>query len=852
MKLKIISIVLMILATVFIVGGINKVEAATVTSFTIRVSTVDYNTGAKTTNSQYSMEIPGYGVVTTYNMGTVGSDYKTGYTSNGTYTLRQTQRSTGGYAVMSDIKLTISRDSQGRVTNVTSNNSSVNVTWSNGSTVEVNVTIRERKATTTQDTFNASISTSDKSTNATTTGGSYTLTSPSGSSNYYYTIGSTNTRTINWSSDKGTIYTLKQTNPSSGYNRLSDTLIYVYTETDGRIYYASSNNSDVTVSYTSSSISISVKETKSSYQTTFSMTLRTTDKDTSSAISGASYRIKDVWSGAYKYYDIGSSGSVTNSGFYSPSSATTYTFVIEQTKNSTNYNNFGNITLYVTFNSSGVITNAYTNSSNVAVSYTSSSVTITTRETRTTSTQNSFNASISTSDKSTNATTTGGSYTLTSPSGSSNYYYTIGSTNTRTINWSSDKGTTYRLKQTAPSSGYTQFSDTYIYVYTYDTGKIYYASSSNSDVTVSYTESSISITVKETRSTTTPPTPVPGNISFGLTTVNAANGSIVTGGTFVVYPPTGNGVTYTIGSSGSASNTFTPLSAGTYIYTIRQTALSTGCDPVATIELEVTYNSNGLITNVSKKSGSIGGTYNSTSINLQILEIKGNTTNPIVPETSFALSLTTQDYTSGSRTTGAKFTLKAPNGNTLDYDMGTTGSATKSNIAALAAGTHAYTLTQTVNSNGYNKLMDIIINITFDSTGKITNVVAVNADVIINSYSNNSVSITIKERKVENNFSISISTPAYSSGVTFIMQTPTGETKNFVINNGTAKNDFKAPGVGRYTYKIQNAYSVTGSSADMNLYVTFDAAGKITSVSTDSSYISGNYDSSNISVYVTR
>ena len=273
MKIKTIFLLLMMIALIFIVGNINKVEATTVSSFTIRVTTVDYNTGARTTNSQYSMEIPGYGVVTTYNMGTTGTDYKTGYTSSGTYTLRQTQKSSGGYGSMSDITLNVTRDSQGRITNVTSNNSAVLVNWSNSSIVELDVTIRERKATTTQDTFNATISTVDKSTNATTTGGTYTLSSPNGSYNYFYTIGSTNTHTINWSQDKGIIYTLKQTKASNGYGSLANTLIYVYTETDGRISYVTSNNSDVTVSYTSSSISIKVSESKSSYQSSFSMTL---------------------------------------------------------------------------------------------------------------------------------------------------------------------------------------------------------------------------------------------------------------------------------------------------------------------------------------------------------------------------------------------------------------------------------------------------------------------------------------------------------------------------------------------------------------------------------------------------
>lgn len=116
MKLKKLFVTLMIIALTFIayiiLGSTNEVNAATNPSFGIRVYTADYNTAYRTQNSKYSMEIPGYGVVTTYNMGSSGTDYKTGYTSDGTYTLRQTQTSTGGYSKVSDIKLTVSRTSR--------------------------------------------------------------------------------------------------------------------------------------------------------------------------------------------------------------------------------------------------------------------------------------------------------------------------------------------------------------------------------------------------------------------------------------------------------------------------------------------------------------------------------------------------------------------------------------------------------------------------------------------------------------------------------------------------------------------------------------------------------------------
>lgn len=73
------------------------------------------------------------------------------------------------------------------------------------------------------------------------------------------------------------------------------------------------------------------------------------------------------------------------------------------------------------------------------------------------------------------------------------------------------------------------------------------------------------------------------------------------------------------------------------------------------------------------------------------------------------------------------------------------------------------------------------------------------------------------------------------------------------MNNGSARySDFIAPGTGRYSYTITNANYITGTSENMTVYVTFDSERKITSVSTDSKYISGNYNSNSISIYVSR
>lgn len=102
----------MIITIAFIVGNFDEVKASSATSFGIRVFTVDGNTTTRTTGSQYSMEIPGFGIVTTYNMGTTGTDYKSGFTSNGTYILRQTHLSTGGYQSVSEIRLTVTRNAQ--------------------------------------------------------------------------------------------------------------------------------------------------------------------------------------------------------------------------------------------------------------------------------------------------------------------------------------------------------------------------------------------------------------------------------------------------------------------------------------------------------------------------------------------------------------------------------------------------------------------------------------------------------------------------------------------------------------------------------------------------------------------
>lgn len=306
-----------------------------------------------------------------------------------------------------------------------------------------------------------------------------------------------------------------------------------------------------------------------------------------------------------------------------------------------------------------------------------------------------------------------------------------------------------------------------------------------------------------------------------------------------------------MGSSGIYTNNVNSLSAGTYTYTIKQINPSTGYGALSNIEFYVTYNSSGAITRVAKNSGNMQGMYNPSNIKIQILETK-NSSSPIVPDTSFSMSLTTEDYTSGSRTTGAKYTLKYPNGSTLEYDMGNSGTATRSNIASLSSGTHTFTLTQTVSSSGYNNAIDINVYITFDGNGRITNVTTSNSDVRVNSYSNNNLSITIRERKVENSFAISISTPNYSSGG-FILTTPNGENKDYQMSNGTAKHtDFKALGTGRYKYTITGAMYITGTSEAMNVYVTFDQSGKITGVSTDSKYISGNYNPNNISIYISR
>ena len=91
----------------------DKKTTTTVPSFGIRLTTIDADTAIRTTGSQYSMEIPNVsGIAHTYDMGTTGTALRTGFTSNGTYILRQTRVSTGGYQSVSEIRLTVTRNAQ--------------------------------------------------------------------------------------------------------------------------------------------------------------------------------------------------------------------------------------------------------------------------------------------------------------------------------------------------------------------------------------------------------------------------------------------------------------------------------------------------------------------------------------------------------------------------------------------------------------------------------------------------------------------------------------------------------------------------------------------------------------------
>ena len=863
MKIKRIIILLMIIAAIFIIFNVSKVQAAE--SFKISLTSVDYNTGARTTGGQFIIGIPGLGNVVTYDMGTTGTDYRTGFTSNGTYTFTPRKASTG-YNMFQRIEFTISRNSAGNITSVTTNNSdTIKATYNNNTNPKsVDITIREKRSDTSYGNITIGLTTQDYSSGAKTTGGLFELTIPQGGITQY-NIGSTTTVTNSFvvpGASYSYTYNLKQTRASTNYNSsyLVNANIRVTYNSAGDIQSAEVLNSTDVVSVVRNntrSLTITVKDRypTTSTQRTFGLTLRTRDAN-NNVVTGSSQRLTDPWNNAYKYFDVGSSGSVTNSALNVPGTGT-YTYTFQQTTPSTGCNAFGNITVYITFNASGQITNAYSYTSNVTIERTTNSVTITTRETRT-QTQSTFGLTLRTRDTNNNVVT-GSSQRLTDPWNNTYKYFNVGSSGSATNSALNVPGTgtyTYTFQQTTPSTGCKAFGNITVYIVFNSAGRITNAYSYTNNVEIEVSASAVTVITKETKTTTVTP-PASQSINLQLKTVDRTTLNTITGGTYTIQGEQGTTIaTYTL-TNGIATNAITAAQGRTYTYTIKQTRVSTGCLAVPDMKLYVTYDNNGKITNVTKDNNNdkLAGSYvyMGTTIYLEILETRNNTIiTPPVITSNFSLNISTQDYNSGTRTTGARYTLTAPNGSTLEYNMGTTGTDSKSNIATLASTISTYTLTQTVSSNGYNKILTVNLLITFDAAGNIIYATTSNVDVRVNSYANNTISLIVRERKPEGSFYINISTPDFSTG-SLILQTPSGENRTYTISNGSARySDFRAPGVGRYTYKIRNASYITGSTADINIYITFDSNGQITGVSTDSNKISGSYDLGFVSIYVNR
>ena len=737
-------------------NNIVSSRSNSIATFSITLKTVDYNTGTTITGSKYSMNVLGVGATAIYDMGTTGTASQGGYLYNGTYTFKQTKVSTGGYAIMPDIGLTVTKDTQGRITNVTSNNADVNVTWNNTSTsAEVIATIKERKPEPTQaiSSFAFRLNSVDYSTGAKTTNSKYTMEVPSiPGAVALYNLGTEGTARQD-SFNANTTYTFVQTKQSTGgYNVMPEIKLTVARDDKGRITNVTSNNTEVEVNWnntnTSAEITATIRERKpepAQRVNAFSIRLNTVDYNTGARTTGSKYSMDVVGVGAEAIYDMGTTGTASQGGYMYNG---TYTF--KQTKVSTGgYVAMPDIGLSVTRDDKGRITDVTSNNADVNVTWnntnTAAEVTATIRERKPEARINAFSIKVNTVDYSTGARTTGSKYSMNVLGIGAEAIYDMGTTGTATQGGYMYNGT-YTFKQTKVSTGgYAAMPDIGLTVTRNDNGRITNVTSNNADVAVTWnntdTTAEVTATIRERKSE-----PRVNTFSIRVNTVDYNTGARTTGSKYSMNV-LGVGATaiYDIGTTGTATQ-------GGYMYngtyTFKQTKVSTGgYAAMPDIGLTVTRNDNGRITDVTSNNADVTVTWNNTDTSVEVVATIREK-KPETIATSFSIRVNTVDYTTGAKTTGSKYDAYLPNiGLGTTYNLGTEGSDIKSGYSS--NGDYTFKQTQ-VSSGGYAAMPDIRLTVTKDAQGRITNVTSNSTSVDVtwnNTETTAEVIATIRERK---------------------------------------------------------------------------------------------------------
>ncbi|MCL2382613.1 MAG: hypothetical protein FWC79_00075 [Oscillospiraceae bacterium] len=865
-------------------------------NFTIGLRTSDRNHGNMTSGAEFRiLDVHASPQATrTYNMpssGFASHTFRAPTTARTvTYTITQHRNSSSPvqYNSFGNIVLNVTFNAQGQITNVTTTTPNVNIHFTTGN---ITLEIREARPATEphQQNFTIGLRTSDRNHGNITSGAEFRIldvhASPQATRTYNIPANGFASHTFRAPTTARTVtYTITQHRNSSSpvqYNAFGTITLNVTFNAQGHITNATSTTPNVGIHFTAGNITLEVREarpTQNNRQNEIAIGLRTLDRNNNQIVSGAQFRIVDTIASPQvtRTFNIPTSG-VYSHLFQTPANARTVTYTITQHRNSSSpvqFNSFGTITLNVTYNAQGHVTNATSTTPNVVVHFNSGSVLLDIREARPQQQhQQNFNIGIRTSDRGTAETTSGAEFRIidlhASPQATRVYNIPAGGFATNTFRAPTTARTvTYVISQHRNSSSpvqYNAFGTITLNVTFNAQGQITNVTTPTANVEAHWNTGTITLNIREAR-------PTQNNrqneIAIGLRTFDRNNNQIVSGAQFRIVdtvPSPQVTRTFNIPTSGAYAHLFqTPATARTVTYTITQHRNSSSpvqFNSFGTITLNVTYNAQGHVTNATSTTPNVVVTFNSGSVLVDIREARpGDNGNIIPPARHINIALSPVNRANNNMVTGGTYVVRPAQGNSMTYTIGTSGTASHT-FPSLAANTaHRYVITRTNTLANYYNLPEMAIYVTYDANGNITRVTTT-SPYIAGSFTSTSINLRVLETRRSSsnqiipepppatNFTMSISTPGNPSGTLRLDRVSSNESRNFVMTGGTASHsNLVAPGVGRFEYRISNVSHITGNNTPISVFITFDASGRITTVSTNSRHLTGGFSHNNVSI----